>query len=74
MARTTLGEHERILAAIVARDEASARSAMQDHLAGAAYRVGLPVIDSDAPKAARAAPGRKVPANKKLAASGNVVK
>jgi GntR family transcriptional regulator, transcriptional repressor for pyruvate dehydrogenase complex len=74
MARTTLGEHERILAAIVAGDEASARSAMQDHLAGAAYRVGLPVIDGGAPKAARAAPSRKVSANKKLAASGNIAK
>lgn len=41
MARTTLGEHERILAAIEAGDADSARLAMQEHLAGAALRVGL---------------------------------
>lgn len=41
MASTTLGEHERILAAIKARDGDEARAAMQDHLLGAAQRVGL---------------------------------
>ncbi|TIV44509.1 MAG: FadR family transcriptional regulator, partial [Mesorhizobium sp.] len=42
MARTTLGEHERILAAIKAGDAKGASSAMTRHLAGAASRVGLP--------------------------------
>jgi DNA-binding FadR family transcriptional regulator len=41
LSRTTLGEHERIMAAIVAGDAVGARAAMQDHLAGAATRVGL---------------------------------
>lgn len=41
MASTTLGEHARILAAITTRDAEEARAAMQDHLAGAALRVGL---------------------------------
>ncbi len=58
MARTTLGEHERILAAIVAGNADAASSAMQDHLAGAAYRVGLSSIDSG-PRLSKAAPGRK---------------
>ncbi len=51
MARTTLGEHERILSAIVAGDEDEARRAMQAHLAGAAYRVGLSEIESFPPPA-----------------------
>ncbi|RWE02910.1 MAG: FadR family transcriptional regulator, partial [Mesorhizobium sp.] len=38
MARTTLGEHERILAAIKAGDAKGASSAMTRHLAGAASR------------------------------------
>ncbi|TGQ11456.1 MULTISPECIES: FadR/GntR family transcriptional regulator [unclassified Mesorhizobium] len=42
MARTTLGEHERILAAIKAGDAKGASAAMTRHLAGAASRVGLP--------------------------------
>lgn len=42
MARTTLGEHERILAAIKAGDAKAASAAMTRHLAGAASRVGLP--------------------------------
>jgi DNA-binding FadR family transcriptional regulator len=42
MARITLGEHERILAAIRAGDTEEAQAAMRDHLAGAALRVGLP--------------------------------
>lgn len=42
MARTTLGEHQRILAAIKAGDAKGASSAMTRHLAGAASRVGLP--------------------------------
>jgi predicted ArsR family transcriptional regulator len=41
MAQVTEREHRRILAAIAAQDEAAARQAMQDHLAGAAKRVGL---------------------------------
>lgn len=41
MARITLGEHERILAAIRAGDAEAAQAAMRDHLAGAALRVGL---------------------------------
>jgi Transcriptional regulators len=45
MASITIGEHERILAAIAAGDEDAARLAMQEHLAGAACRVGLPGID-----------------------------
>jgi len=70
MARTTLGEHERILAAIVAGDVEEARTAMQDHLAGAACRVGLTAIDSS-PQPAKVATGRKVAARNKPAASGN---
>jgi GntR family transcriptional regulator, transcriptional repressor for pyruvate dehydrogenase complex len=46
MARTTLGEHERIFAAIKARDVEGARSAMQNHLVGAAARVGLSSLDA----------------------------
>lgn len=42
MARTTLGEHERILTAIKAGDAKGASAAMTRHLAGAAARVGLP--------------------------------
>ena len=71
MARTTLGEHERILAAIVAGDVDEARAAMQDHLAGAAYRVGLAGIDSP-PQAAKAGSGSRAAARRKLAASGNI--
>lgn len=41
MARITLGEHERIFAAIRNRDGEAAQAAMRDHLAGAALRVGL---------------------------------
>ena len=41
MARITLGEHERILSAIRAGDAEAAQTAMRDHLAGAALRVGL---------------------------------
>jgi GntR family transcriptional repressor for pyruvate dehydrogenase complex len=46
MAQITMGEHERIRAAIAAGDVAGACAAMQAHLAGAAYRVGLPGIDA----------------------------
>ncbi|MBZ9841455.1 FadR/GntR family transcriptional regulator [Mesorhizobium sp. CA5] len=46
MARTTLGEHERILAAIKAGDAKGASAAMTRHLAGAASRVGLPGGDA----------------------------
>lgn len=42
MASITLGEHARILAAIEAGDPFAAERAMQEHLAGAARRVGLP--------------------------------
>lgn len=48
MARTTLGEHERILAAIKAGDAKGASAAMTRHLAGAASRVGLPGGDVSA--------------------------
>jgi DNA-binding FadR family transcriptional regulator len=41
MARITLGEHERIFAAIRDGDGEAAQAAMRDHLAGAALRVGL---------------------------------
>src|ERR1700730_6554346 len=41
MAKVTLSEHERILAAIEAGDGAAAQEAMRLHLAGAAERVGL---------------------------------
>ncbi len=41
MARITLGEHERIFAAIRNGDVEGAQAAMRDHLAGAALRVGL---------------------------------
>ena len=41
MASTTLGEHQRIVAAIEAKDGEAAQRAMRDHLAGAAFRVGL---------------------------------
>ena len=61
MARITLGEHERILAAIVSGDDEAARLAMRDHLAGAAHRVGLPgtdVVPAGAPGARPAMPGR----------------
>jgi DNA-binding FadR family transcriptional regulator len=47
MASITLGEHRRILAAIEAGNAEEAQAAMQDHLAGAAHRVGLPDIKSD---------------------------
>jgi DNA-binding FadR family transcriptional regulator len=52
MARITLGEHERIFAAIRAGDVEGAQAAMRDHLAGAALRVGL----HDGEVAAEAAP------------------
>lgn len=54
MARTTLGEHERILAAIKAGDAKGASSAMTRHLAGAASRVGLPGGDAPAEAASAA--------------------
>jgi GntR family transcriptional repressor for pyruvate dehydrogenase complex len=41
MARTTIGEHKRILAAIEAGDVAGAQRAMREHLIGAAQRVGV---------------------------------
>jgi DNA-binding FadR family transcriptional regulator len=41
MAKATLSEHERILAAIAAGDGALAQKAMSIHLKGAAERVGL---------------------------------
>ncbi|WP_292252630.1 FadR/GntR family transcriptional regulator, partial [Mesorhizobium sp.] len=54
MARTTLGEHERILAAIKAGDAKGASSAMTRHLAGAASRVGLPGGEASAKPASTA--------------------
>ncbi|MBN9016410.1 MAG: FadR family transcriptional regulator [Rhizobiales bacterium] len=42
LARVTIGEHQRILDAIEARDPDAARLAMLAHLSGAASRVGLP--------------------------------
>jgi DNA-binding FadR family transcriptional regulator len=53
MARTTLGEHERILTAIKAGDAKAASAAMTRHLAGAASRVGLPGGDAEAASPAR---------------------
>lgn len=47
MASITLGEHRRILEAIAAGDPKAAQVAMQQHLEGAAHRVGLPDIKSD---------------------------
>ncbi|MDQ0469424.1 FadR/GntR family transcriptional regulator [Labrys wisconsinensis] len=41
MARATVAEHEAILSAVSARDPAAARSAMAQHLRGAATRVGI---------------------------------
>jgi GntR family transcriptional repressor for pyruvate dehydrogenase complex len=63
MARITLGEHERIFAAIRAGDVEAAQTAMRDHLAGAALRVGL--HDSDA--VADTAPQLEQPRRKKAA-------
>jgi DNA-binding FadR family transcriptional regulator len=50
MASITLGEHERIFAAIRNRDVEGSQAAMRDHLAGAALRVGL--HDGDAAEVA----------------------
>jgi DNA-binding FadR family transcriptional regulator len=47
MASITLGEHRRILEAIAAGDPPAAQVAMQQHLAGAAHRVGLPDVKPD---------------------------
>lgn len=58
MARTTLGEHERILAAIKAGDAKGASSAMTRHLAGAASRVGLPGGEASAKTASPAGHSR----------------
>jgi DNA-binding FadR family transcriptional regulator len=54
MARTTLGEHERILTAIKAGDAKAASAAMTRHLAGAASRVGLPEGEASAKPASPA--------------------
>lgn len=54
MARTTLGEHERILTAIKAGDAKGASAAMTRHLAGAASRVGLPGGEASAKPASPA--------------------
>lgn len=72
MALTTLGEHERILAAIVAGDDEAARAAMQDHLTGAAYRVGLSAIDF-APRPTKKTSPKAIPKNRR-AASGQTAK
>jgi DNA-binding FadR family transcriptional regulator len=45
LASVTLGEHQRILDAIEARDPEAAQGAMRAHLSGAAHRVGL--LDED---------------------------
>jgi DNA-binding FadR family transcriptional regulator len=68
MARTTLGEHERILAAIKARDVAGARAAMQDHLAGAASRVGLSGLETLTETRAQSTEKRSRSRNKRAAA------
>ncbi len=47
MADITMGEHARILEAIEAGDAAAAERAMQQHLTGAARRVGLPEDGGD---------------------------
>ncbi|MEI9401710.1 FadR/GntR family transcriptional regulator [Mesorhizobium argentiipisi] len=58
MARTTLGEHERILAAIKAGDAKGASAAMTRHLAGAAARVGLPGSEASPKPVSPALPSR----------------
>jgi len=55
---STLNEHELILAAIEAQDGAAAQQAMQDHLNGAAQRVGLPEGEA-APPQHRPRPGAR---------------
>jgi GntR family transcriptional repressor for pyruvate dehydrogenase complex len=57
MAQATEREHRAILAAIEAQDEAAAQTAMRDHLAGAATRVGLASTTSDAQAEVGPSPG-----------------
>ena len=59
MASITLGEHERILAAIEAGDGEAAQRAMRDHLAGAAQRVGLGRAMTAGEAGTSAQPGKK---------------
>ena len=59
MAQATLSEHDLILAAIEARDEAAAQQTMQSHLNGAAQRVGLSQDKPTPPTARPPAPGRR---------------
>jgi DNA-binding FadR family transcriptional regulator len=67
MARATFGEHERILVAIEAADEAAAHDAMRKHLGNAAGRVGLSIDGREA----HAKPGRRrKSAEKELALQG----
>jgi len=46
MAQTTLAEHQRILDAIAASDAPGAERAMQNHIAAATRRVGLPAAEA----------------------------
>ena len=69
MARTTLGEHQRILIAIESGKKSEAQQAMQSHLVYAAKRVGLAVGELDASNASAgdhtpARAGRKVAASR----------
>jgi GntR family transcriptional repressor for pyruvate dehydrogenase complex len=59
MAQATLSEHDLILAAIEARDEAAAQQTMQSHLNGAAQRVGLSQDKPAPPPSLPPAPGRR---------------
>ncbi len=69
MAKATLSEHDRILAAVEAGDAALAQEAMRIHLAGAAERVGLTEESTRSRRIRAAAPPLKKSgkANKRLA-------
>ncbi|WP_158814072.1 FadR/GntR family transcriptional regulator [Methylocapsa sp. S129] len=60
MAKATLSEHERILAAVEAGDSALAQEAMRIHLLGAAERVGLNEESAKSRRVRTAAPPPKI--------------